>query len=807
MGFLDRVATFFGFGRVEKQENKIENNVPNTPFAAPSMGRASVSEHDENIDVQMDFARQYYATLDRIADTNPSVSYALSNFDMANMPHQIYLPDGLSNRKKAEMHKHLTSVRDKWFLGGVNSLDAAMTRELMVKGAISIEAVINKTKTGIQIADNVPIEGLYFFREGNDFIPYQIPTKGLLGKNFTYNNQKGIKLLDNYIYVPVQRKMSSPYPIPPFLASIFTVKQHEELMKSMYSLAKRLGVGFISVMVNPEAGKEKFSPTSANDIQKTKAYQEREKTRVAKMIDAAYERIKKGLTGGIFVGVEGQHKVSVEGQMDAANSDKMLQIFNRLLYAALKQDPNLMGENHTVTETFGNVILKKFTEQIEHVLFAKAQVYKKLYQIELLYAGYGWQELSVEFSTLELGDAKKNAEARKLRIEALLLLLDKKLISRQMIANELGYDEPYISDEEWNKLLEENGIKQEEQSNNQSLKAEPTQSSFDNIINAYSYPYDIPKEYDGEYTERFAVSDFKNKAMNRFATSYINSLNKQYDKFIASAKKKAVKELKGVKNLTSAKLQSILIGIAVEEFDKNFSKKISSTIKANVYDAYSFFRSDKSIYPKKARSKNTIIIEETIEAFDLPDSVFEQIDYRTMRYLQESDNLYLGRFITDEDTINRFRTRLAELYVENGAVDLGSDSEALNTLVEEFGSMLGLEAWKIRRIAETTLNNARSYASIQYMNQLEVTEYKRVEIADNLICPHCLSINGTVFKVSKAVSSIESIVSTDPETLPSFAVSRPIQEFRGMNADQMQDAGIGFGSLHPHCRGWNAPIM
>lgn len=802
MAILDRLATFFGFQRVEKQENRIESNVPNTPFAAPSMGRASISEHDENIDVQMDFARQYYTDLDRIADQNPHVSYALSNFDMANMPHQIYLPDGLANRKKSEMHNHLTSVRDKWFLGGVTSLDAAMTRELMVKGAISIEAVINKSKTGIQIADNVPIEGVYFFREGNDFVAYQQPTTGLLGKTFNYNNQKGIKLLDNYIYVPVQRKMSSPYPIPPFLASVFTVKQHEELMKSMYSLAKRLGVGFVSVMIDPNAGKEMASAAIVNDIEKTKAYQEREKNRVKKMVETAYERIKNGLTNGVFVGLKDQQEVKVEGAMDATNSDKMLQIFNRLLYAALKQDPNLMGENHTVTETFGNVILKKFTEQIEHVLFAKAQVYKKLYQIELLYAGFGWVELDVEFNTLELGDAKKNAEARKLNIESLLLLEDKKLLSRQQVANELGYDQPYISDEEWDKLIEKASV---EATSSVADNAEEKEiANFDSIINEYSYPYDTPKEcLPTEGKESFSVSDFKNKQMNKFAKSYIDSLNSQYDTFISIVKKKAEKEIKGTKNITLARLQSILIGIAVEEFEKNFSKKIGSTIKSNVYDTYSYFRSDKSIFPKKMRSSNALLIEEKRETFDVPDSVFEQIDYRTIRYLQESDSLYLGRFITDEDTINRFRTRLAELYVENGAVDLGSDSEALDTLMAEFGELLGIERWKIRRIAETTLNNARSYASLQYMNQLEITEYERVEIADNMICKHCLSINGKIFKVSSAVRSIENQVGSDPETIPAFAVTRPLDEFKNMSATQMQDAGIGFGSLHPHCRGFN----
>ena len=162
----------------------------------------------------------------------------------------------------------------------------------------------------------------------------------------------------------------------------------------------------------------------------------------------------------------------------------------------------------------------------------------------------------------------------------------------------------------------------------------------------------------------------------------------------------------------------------------------------------------------------------------------------------------MGRFITNETSIQRFTQAILDFYVANDG-EIGN-SQTLSEFSELMQEEMNLQDYQIRRIIDTTMTNARNYANINYLRQAEVDKFRRVEIGDRLTCAHCQAMDGEIFETTRELSKVERFINADFEQIGNvapFATSVDIDSFRNLSASEKQDMGFGAQALHPHCRG------
>ena len=189
--------------------------------------------------------------------------------------------------------------------------------------------------------------------------------------------------------------------------------------------------------------------------------------------------------------------------------------------------------------------------------------------------------------------------------------------------------------------------------------------------------------------------------------------------------------------------------------------------------------------------------------FEIPESVFTMLDARALEYLQSLDQIWLGKFITDEDTLKRI-TRWIEKEMVGKNLTLGRDGEAVKSFVDRFIDEVKLESWKIRRIIETTANKVRNTANLMYINQAKVEKYEVVEVLDKRTCGWCRHMHGKIFSVSTTLRKLENATNRPQSEIASvtpFATTVNLEDFTNLSAIELQTMGHDVPSFHAHCRG------
>jgi len=177
--------------------------------------------------------------------------------------------------------------------------------------------------------------------------------------------------------------------------------------------------------------------------------------------------------------------------------------------------------------------------------------------------------------------------------------------------------------------------------------------------------------------------------------------------------------------------------------------------------------------------------------------------------MERSDSMYLGKFITDKDTKKAVYKYIQDEYV-GGYLPIGNNDKALKAFASQFEDYLNLEAWKIRRIIDTTVNKIRNYAHIGYLEQAAIETFEVIEINDNLTCDYCAAMDGKKFSVATARDKIRREVNNGPEnvgTLSPFLTTRKLEDVQSMTAQELQSAGFDTPPYHCHCRGTFAAVL
>ena len=270
---------------------------------------------------------------------------------------------------------------------------------------------------------------------------------------------------------------------------------------------------------------------------------------------------------------------------------------------------------------------------------------------------------------------------------------------------------------------------------------------------------------------------------------YEAAVQRQYKQFTKKAADDLVKSL--VASFPEADVQRVVdkaLYIVFRNFKSDFATKIKGTISKYVNDIYKGYRADKT----PLRSIPSI-----------PAPTFGMPDHRAVQFFQTSDNFYLGKFITDDDTKKRITEYIKKEYIEQGA-SIGKSPTEINAFKMAFNGVLNGEDWKIRRVIDTTVNRMRNVGAVQYMRQAGVTTFEVIGAMDNVTCSYCEAMQGQQFDVEAAAGKYDALsFSTDtlPDQFPFLtAIGKDADAIGKMSSDELQAAGIDLPPYHPACR-------
>ena len=172
---------------------------------------------------------------------NPDVSIALQDmFKLANTGHNISFPNNTPEESE-KMRDHLSQASKNWtrYTAGIDGLVNKMLVQLLVGGAISIEAVPNRDLSGLATILFLKPESILFRRLGNGvYHPYQKNPMPIGRKNL---KNMYIKLnTETYKYIGMYNDTDEPYGV--VLNTPSYRKQFESLLEEFQAVARKKGI-------------------------------------------------------------------------------------------------------------------------------------------------------------------------------------------------------------------------------------------------------------------------------------------------------------------------------------------------------------------------------------------------------------------------------------------------------------------------------------------------------------------------------------------------------------------------------------
>jgi SPP1 gp7 family putative phage head morphogenesis protein len=838
MGFFDRFSFEFSFGKKQPKEfaGEVPVTIPELPplvtvdfikeivktevehyVANPQIneipivgGRVSVPENVNQLsqgigfNIEEDYPFHLLRTLEILSIANNHVSYAVENVvTLAHTEKEVFFADTVGDKMAQKMKQHIKEAQTKWydFSTGEDGLINDCFAQLATFGCLSNENIPTSDLKGIKKVVRVSPYNIRFAYDADkdDYIPLQtttIKTKGRFPGHVELNPA-------TYNYIALKRFKTSPYPVPPFIAALEDLVTEKDMKGSFKAVMKKLGMlGFFTALVN--APKQRPGESEQDYQVRTLIY-----------LESLRPQMENGFARGMTIGIKNAHEFKLEGSnINADAGEKLMKLIKMSIFSGLKQDPNMHGENYSTTETFGRVILAKMSKQAENYQKVVETYLEKLYMLELILAGYNPGYVEVKFRPPMIGDVKRDEETEALRIANVTAKYEAGIISQLQRAQELGYDKP--DQEEPRAKAPEAGagdIDEEETGKEPEMKVaaesvapedmifETNQAMF--ALGAYVTPYDytVPEGcgMDADILSFDEVSDYHDATLERFITKYSGAVRGKFQRAVKAALPGIKRDLKKLDADASAqRVIEVFFYHLYKDWDRNFKKRIKYDVRQNITRAYSTYRRDKKIFSAGSLNRGM-----AFDDGDIPAPVFELLDFRAIEYLKDLDNLYLGKFITDEDTRQRIKDWISDQYLQENW-PIGKNSQMMDEFNKQFSDKVMMEDFKIRRVVETTLNKARNYANVNYIAQAEIEEFEIVEVMDQKTCEYCQHMNGKTFSVATAKDKIERVVNGKPSEVPKlspFATKIPLEEFKKMDAQSLQAAGIDTPGYHCHCRG------
>lgn len=717
--------------------------------------------------IQPDLMPETYRLLEYLSMANPDFSYACSNIVvMGNTEHTIEFADKVPDSQQREMIARLVERRDTWYQNteGINSIVNEFLYQSIITGVVSAEIVPTAKLDGVSQIFKVNPANIRFYWDAktNKFVPVQ---QGVTVGNIVNNGQYiGIPLNETgYYYAALRRTGEKPYGVPPLISALDAIATQHDMQKNFATIMRKMGMlGFLWLKMERPAAIPGESEQCYND--RARVYL-RDQTEFA----------KKMLSDGMAVGYDDKEFSLESPKSEAAGAKDLYDLSSNMVSTGLKQDPAMLGRDSTVSETMGRVLLAKMGMQTVNHQKLIAALLERAYTIDLLLGGYKPGMVKVIFDKPLTGDEIREQQAMGMKIDNAVKMQKQNIITNDQAAKYIGYE----------KAAGEAPVIQQPspQTSAQPLPDQPKSTAAnDKVVRHYGTKLgmgvnDIFCNAGGcgcntHYGKSSYIVqlDKNDKKLQEFIDKYMGKTSKVYNKAIQQSAADITRALYNLPaDATMEDCNKAMLKALYKSWPKEFVDPAKVVVEQMTADIYPYYRKDKAAFPK------------AYPAEKIPEAKFNQLDIRSLKYFEKTDTFYLGKFITDDDTIKRLTGYIANKYIAQDT-PIGKSKKNVVEFRAQMESTLQLEDWKIQRIIDTSVNRMRNYGSAGYMNEAGVEGYEIVGVKDSKQCPYCKELQGKTFTLSKVVDTIQKVVESPVTDLPDLS---PFLTSQVDNADKL----------------------
>lgn len=391
--------------------NQIKERISRGKLKELMVGRLSIEQPElfRGLDLRYRFInprypREWLTLIEKAVMLNPDLSQMHELIiDLANTGHAVeVVPD--SKELKSEIEALAEAIN-------TDSLINQLFSQLVLYGAVSIEAVVDENLRGIKDIVRVPPTTVFFLwnEEQSQYEPYQwVGTKDPVKLNpYTY------------LYIPLLTIDGSPYGIPPFLSALSAIEVQEEVRAQLKGLAQKLGLlGFLDLKIP--------LPSRASSETDTE-YLQRCNAQLEELAKTIVENIQKG----VLLHYEGSEAEFKEVGANASGVRELVELNEQWIISGAKGQPSLLGRTSGSTETWATVAYEQFVRMLKNYQRVVRRALEYCYKLHALLLGYEFEDINVVFNPTKSLNPDKDAEVLKTTAEAVAVLMQSGLIDKE----------------------------------------------------------------------------------------------------------------------------------------------------------------------------------------------------------------------------------------------------------------------------------------------------------------------------------------------------------------------------------------
>lgn len=362
---------------------------------------------------------EFLDILEHLVLTTPDYSQAVKRtVNLGNTGYSVDF-EGLGKaqieKSRDEINKFSSHI-GRYKTGMDNFVDL-LFRQILIKGAISIEVVPSEKLDRVERIVVVPVKTIRFKYENYEYIPYQ--TGVMEGEVYLNTNQ--------YIYSPLIQAENSPYAIPPFLSAMDTTFIQKDSIKNVKSIINKFGLlGFLFA--------QKTMPF--NDGLTDKEYEDK----LVEELEKLAESFRQNFGSGAAVSYD---DVSVTHNSISTDTRGAIDLFNLVeqqIASGLDIDPALLGRTYSTTETYAGVVYHAFVSSLDNIRKLIKRTLEKIYFMHLVMLGFPVKRVKVSFNPSKSLKPKEDIESEGIKIDNVLKKMNAGIIDLDTAARELGYE-------------------------------------------------------------------------------------------------------------------------------------------------------------------------------------------------------------------------------------------------------------------------------------------------------------------------------------------------------------------------------
>ncbi len=362
----------------------------------------------------------YLDQIARISLVNPDMSQALSNWvALGNPGHDLVITGDQDIVPAAHRRINAKAVSLARHTAGIDGLVNKYLEQVALTGAISSEDVVALgSNPGVDEVVIVPVRQIRFRREGDQYVPYQLPDQG-----------DEIRLNPvTYRYLAFMTIENSPYAKPPMLAALEPILNQHEMKKNIQFIIKKFGLfGLISASVTPP--KREVRET-ANE------YQKRVQAYLADVLKAFKENFQEGMA--VYTSDISVERTNLTS--DARGVQEIFRMNEEQVFSGLGSDASMHGRTYSTTETYARVVFNLLQRHVEGFQRPVKRRIERTYQLDLALAGIPVEQVTLHFHRARSQDPLTDARAQDLAWRVLREKVETGLVDPNAAARELGYD-------------------------------------------------------------------------------------------------------------------------------------------------------------------------------------------------------------------------------------------------------------------------------------------------------------------------------------------------------------------------------